>query len=75
MVTGGGAKNRFLVDLLKKRFTGNLFSPEVKIIDFKEALVFGFLGVLRWTNEINTLASVTGASRDSSGGKIHKAVD
>jgi anhydro-N-acetylmuramic acid kinase len=44
--------------------------PENKIVDFKEALIFAFLGLLRWQNKINCLASVTGAERDSCCGKI-----
>ena len=38
--------------------------------EFKEALIFGLLGVLRLCGEDNVLASVTGATADHSSGKI-----
>ena len=44
--------------------------PDVSIIEYKEALIFAFLGALRMENEINILASVTGASRNHSSGSI-----
>ncbi len=70
LLTGGGAHNQFLVSRLKHHSSGEIFLPEKKIIDFKEALVFAFLGWLRYHNRINTLSSVTGASLDSSSGAI-----
>jgi anhydro-N-acetylmuramic acid kinase len=73
LITGGGAKNTFLVELIQEKFPGEITIPEHKIIDFKEAIIFAFLGVLRLRNEINCLASVTGAKRDSCGGAIHYA--
>jgi anhydro-N-acetylmuramic acid kinase len=44
--------------------------PDAAIVDYKEALVMGLIGVLRWREEDNVLASVTGASRDSIGGAV-----
>jgi anhydro-N-acetylmuramic acid kinase len=72
LLTGGGAHNSFLVDLIKSKTNCQIHIPDKLIVDFKEALVFGFLGVLRWLGEVNCLASVTGASRDSSSGTVHR---
>ena len=71
LVTGGGAYNLFLVDRINSHCRPETVIPGKQIIEFKEALIFAFLGVLRWRNEINCLRSVTGASRDSSGGAIY----
>ena len=65
LVTGGGAMNRFLVSRIRKLTDLQLVVPDKQLVLFKEALVFAFLGVLRYRHEINCLASVTGASRDS----------
>jgi anhydro-N-acetylmuramic acid kinase len=74
LVTGGGALNEFLI----KRFRENLKAKKVKIllpdentIQYKEALIFAFLGLKRLLLETNTLASVTGAKKDSIGGAIY----
>jgi hypothetical protein len=45
--------------------------PTAKILEFKEALIFDLLGVLKLRNEINVLSSVTGAKRDHSSGEIY----
>lgn len=71
LVTGGGAKNSFLIERLQHNFkNGEVVVPESAVIDFKEAIIFAFLGVLRYLNLPNSLASVTGAQRDCSGGVI-----
>lgn len=71
LVTGGGAFNTFLMELIRKRSKSTLLIPDVLQVKFKEALIFAFLGLLRFRNEINCLASVTGARSDSSSGIIH----
>lgn len=74
MATGGGTKNHFLTEVLQQYFGEaiELVIPDESIIDFKEAIVFGLMGVLRSRGEVNCLSSVTGASSDSSGGVIYK---
>ncbi len=72
LATGGGAKNGFLMDLITEKILPvSITIPGEELIDFKEAAVFAFLGVLRLRNEINCLASVTGAKKDNSGGIVH----
>lgn len=71
LITGGGAHNTFLISLLKQKSKVEMILPDAETIGFKEALIFGFLGVLRWENRINTLSSVTGARQDSSGGTVY----
>lgn len=72
LVTGGGAHNRFLMDRIRERNNNKIALPENRLIEFKEALIFAFMGVLRSKRDINCLASVTGASRDSSGGIVYE---
>ena len=72
LITGGGAHHKFLIQTLKQYIPNvELHIPDKTLIEFKEALIFAFLGVLRWKGEVNTLASVTGAKKDSIGGAIH----
>ena len=68
LVTGGGAHNSFLMELISQHSDSHFEIPESKLVDYKEALIFGLLGVLNLRGEVNCLASVTGASRDSVGG-------
>jgi anhydro-N-acetylmuramic acid kinase len=70
LATGGGACNSFLMERLTALCKSRIVIPGDELVHYKEALVFAFLGLLRKRNEINTLSSVTGASRDSSGGSL-----
>lgn len=73
LITGGGAYNTYFFERLDHHLLGKWaqFAASSELIEFKEALVFGFLGVLRLRDEINSLASVTGAKQDSCGGTIY----
>lgn len=70
LITGGGALNKFLIDLIKAKADKDIHLPSKEIIEFKEALIFGFLGVLKMENANNVLSSVTGASKNSCSGII-----
>ncbi|MBF6651947.1 anhydro-N-acetylmuramic acid kinase [Flavobacterium columnare] len=73
LVTGGGAYNDDLVERIRK-YNPNIeiIVPDKKIVEFKEALIFAFLGVLKLENKINVLSSVTGAFEDHSAGFIYR---
>jgi anhydro-N-acetylmuramic acid kinase len=73
LVTGGGALNSFLIERVKYYLENkhiDLVVPETNLVNYKEALIMAFIGVLRWRQENNVLSSVTGASRDSIGGAL-----
>lgn len=73
LITGGGVYNEFLIDRIKYYLPYNeVVIPSKKTIEFKEALIFAFLGVLKLRNEINVLCSVTGANMNHSSGNIYK---
>lgn len=75
LITGGGAMNKYLIECIQKQTTAQLVIPNQELIDYKEALVFAFLGFLRLKKKINILASVTGASRNHSSGVIYGDFD
>jgi anhydro-N-acetylmuramic acid kinase len=71
LITGGGAYNTYLIERLKALSDTEIIIPDDTCIQFKEALIFAFLGYLRLNNKINTLNSVTGASQNSIGGAVY----
>lgn len=70
LVTGGGAYNTFLIEKIKAKTKSEIIIPEKEIIEYKEALIFAFMGVLRINNEINVLSSATGSTVDHCSGVI-----
>ncbi len=71
LITGGGAYNSYLIELISNKSKHQVVIPETQIVEYKEALIFAFLGLLKINNQINCLASVTGAQRDSCCGVIY----
>ena len=63
-------RNNYLMKLIRQNTTFAIEIAERTITDFKEAMIFAFLGVLRVRNEANCLQSVTGASRSCCSGTI-----
>ena len=70
LITGGGAKNNYLIERIRTLSKHEIVIPDTMTIDYKEALIFAFLGVLKMEGKVNVLSSVTGASSDSSSGNI-----
>lgn len=74
LFTGGGTHNGFLMDLIKAKSKASVIIPVKEIVDYKEALIFAFLGVLRMKRKVNCLSSVTGSKADNSGGTVHRII-
>jgi len=70
LFTGGGVYNLFLMERIKTFSSVKINIPDTELIEYKEALIFGFLGVLKLREEVNVLASVTGARKNHSSGNI-----
>jgi len=73
MISGGGGKNGFLMNEIAKKSACEIVLPDDVMIEFKEALIFGFLGALFLADHVNVLSEVTGAQKDSKSGILHKA--
>jgi anhydro-N-acetylmuramic acid kinase len=72
--TGGGVLNTFLMEEVQKKLdllNIRIVIPEKDIIDYKEAILMGLMGVLRMENKVNCFSSVTGAQRDTIGGAVY----
>ena len=70
-VTGGGAFNDYLMSRISFYTDTQLIIPSTEIINFKESIVFGFLGLLRYLKKNNCLGSATGAIKNHSSGDIY----
>lgn len=69
LVTGGGAYNDFLLQNLDSKI--KWIVPKDELVEYKEALIFGLLGVLRYRKQVNCLKSYTGANKNHSSGKLY----
>jgi anhydro-N-acetylmuramic acid kinase len=70
LITGGGVFNSFLMERIEKHSNIKIKQSSDALINYKEALIFAFLGMLKIDNQINCLKSVTGASKNHSSGVI-----
>jgi len=71
LTTGGGTFNSYLLKRVAHYRKIKIIIPAREVIEYKEALIFGLLGVLKWRGEVNCLKSVTGAIKDHSSGIIY----
>lgn len=71
-VTGGGAFNKYLMERIQAHAPITVLVPDAQTVEFKEALLVALMGVLRVSNNINCLSSVTGSQRDNIGGSIYQ---
>ncbi len=72
-ITGGGAFNTFLVQRVQHALMPMSIEAIVgneMLVNYKEALIMGLIGVLRWREEYNVINTVTGATRNSIGGAV-----
>lgn len=72
LVTGGGTKNVFLMERISKHTSAEVIIPDEAISDFKEAIIFAYLGALFLLDQPNCVSSVTGAEKSVIGGCLHK---
>ena len=73
LITGGGAFNTFLIKRLSALVAEDnieIVVPDEKLVQYKEAVIMALIGLLRWREEANVLASVTGAQQNSIGGAL-----
>ncbi|MBB6370651.1 anhydro-N-acetylmuramic acid kinase [Chryseobacterium shigense] len=70
LCTGGGSYNTYLIEKIREKTESQIIIPEKEIIDYKEALIFAFMGVLKMNNENNVLSSATGSTEDHSSGVL-----
>ena len=72
LTTGGGSKNEFLIERMSLESHHSFYIPGPELVDFKEALIFAFLGILRYVGRNNVLNSVTGSKMAHSGGSVYR---
>ncbi|MDG2276308.1 MAG: anhydro-N-acetylmuramic acid kinase [Flavobacteriaceae bacterium] len=70
LFTGGGVYNDFLIKRIEDIGKNNIIIPADHIINYKEALIFALLGLLKLQGQVNCLSSVTGAQKNHSSGTI-----
>ncbi len=71
MITGGGAYNAHLIQLIRSKTDCLIHIPEKEIVEYKEAVIFAFMGILRLHRKNNVIGTVTGAPHSHSSGIIY----
>ena len=71
LLTGGGANNKYLVERIQYYTTHQVVVPDSQTVEFKEALIIAFVGLMRFLNRNNFISSVTGSQKDNMGGAIY----
>lgn len=72
LISGGGARHRFLIQRMQETGNTKLILPETELIDFKEAIIFALLGVLNVLGRVNVFDSATGCLKDHVGGALYR---
>ena len=70
LITGGGVFNSFLIQEIENYSNIKIVQASDTLINYKEALIFALLGMLKVDNQINCLKSVTGAHKNHSSGVV-----
>ena len=68
LLSGGGVYNKTLIRAIERALGVKVVVPKREIINFKEALNFSFMAVLKLREEVNVLKSVTGGLNNTSSG-------
>jgi len=73
MISGGGAFNKFLIDTINNKIIqrAQIIVPQKELVEYKEALIFGFLALQKKLGLVNIFSSSTGSRRDTVGGTLH----
>jgi len=74
LVTGGGAYNRFLIEKMAETGKRKLSIPGEGLVNFKEAIVFAFLGALNYWGRVNVFDSATGSVKQHIGGAVYRGL-
>ena len=75
LITGGGRHNRFLMQQIAQQLAARNIGIDTQatpsLIDYKEAIIFAFLGLRVLTGKTTALHTVTGAPFDNLSGAVH----
>ena len=73
IVSGGGSKNKYVINLMKETFKGKLFTSDNLNLnsDFIESQAFAYLGIRRMKNLPISFPRTTGVKYSVTGGKVN----